>query len=183
MTTSSKHLRKIKQIYDLARDEIDFLPEIRFAKFMVPDLKDERDARDAYTVEQAVEIFSLPPWTGCASASDRLATGSDLFHDSLYFVLLIVWYTGMRRDEVCKLLVSEVQCESGIWYLSIRNSDAGRVKNVNSVRLIALAEELIRLGFVDYGDAIRAAGHDAVFPELVAERIGTKKGDVSYRIW
>ncbi len=181
--TTNKHLRKIKQVYDLAREEIEVLPEIKFAKFMVPDLKDARDARDAYTVEQAVEIFSLPPWTGCAGTHDRLAVGSEVFHDSLYFVLLIVWYTGMRREEVCKLLVTDVQCDAGYWYLSIRNSDAGRVKNANSVRLTALAEELIRLGFVQYVDAIRAAGHDAVFPELVAERNGTKKGDVFYRIW
>ncbi|WP_309646344.1 tyrosine-type recombinase/integrase, partial [Phenylobacterium sp.] len=181
--TTNKHLRKIKQIYDMARDEIDILPEIRFAKFMVPDLKDERNARDAYTVEQAVEIFSLPPWTGCAGARDRLAAGNEVFHDSLYFVLLIVWYTGMRREEVCKLLVADVQYDAGYWFISIRNSDAGRVKNANSVRLIALAQELIRLGFVQYVDAIRAAGHDAVFPELVAERDGTKKGDVFYRIW
>ncbi|MBA3526390.1 MAG: tyrosine-type recombinase/integrase [Sphingomonas sp.] len=181
--TTNKHLRKIKQVYDLAREEIEVLPEIRFAKFMVPDLKDERDARDAYTVEQAIEIFSLPPWTGCAGTHDRLVPGSEVFHDSLYFVLLIVWYTGMRREEVCKLLVTDVQCDAGYWYISIRNSNAGRVKNANSVRLIALAEELIRLGFVQYVDAIRAAGHDAVFPELVAERDGTKKGDVFYRIW
>lgn len=181
--TTNKHLRKIKQIYDLARDEIEVLPEIRFAKFMVPDLKDDRDARDAYSVEQALEIFSLAPWTGCAGAHDRLAAGSAVLHDSLYFVLLIVWYTGMRREEVCKLLVTDVQCDAGYWYLSIRNSDAGRVKYANSVRLIALAQELIRLGFVQYVDAIRAAGHEAVFPELVAERNGTKKGDVFYRIW
>jgi integrase len=181
--TTNKHLRKLKQIHDLAREKIDGLPEIRFAKFMVPDLKDERDARDAYTVEQAIEIFSLPPWNGCAGVHDRLAPGSVVLHDSLYFVLLIVWYTGMRREEVCKLLVTDVQCDAGFWYINIRNSDAGRVKNANSVRLIALAEDLIRLGFVQYVEAIRAAGHDAVFPELVAERDGTKKGDVFYRVW
>ena len=181
--TSNKHLRKIKQIYDLAREEIDVLQEIKFSKFMVPDLKDEREARDAYTVEQAIEIFSLPPWTGCAGARDRLAVGSEVFHDSLYFVLLIVWYTGMRREEVCKLLVAEIQCDASYWFISIRNSAAGRVKNANSVRLIALAGELIRLGFVQYVDAIRAAGHDAVFPELVAESGASTKGDVFYRIW
>ena len=181
--TTNKHLRKLKQIYDLARDEIDPLSEIRFAKFMVPDLKDDREARDAYTVEQANEIFSLPPWTGCVGVQDRLAPGNEVYHDSLYFVLLIVWYTGMRREEVCKLLIADVQCDGGYWYISIRNSEAGRVKNTNSVRLIALSEELVRLGFVQYVEAIRAAGHAAVFPELVAERDGTKKGDVFYRIW
>lgn len=150
---------------------------------MVPDLKDERDARDAYTVEQAVEIFFLPPWTGCAGVEDRLSQGTHIFHDSLYFVLLLVWYTGMRREEVCKLLVTDVQREGGYWYISIRHSEASRVKNANSVRLIALSDELIRLGFVQYVEAIRAAGHNAVFPELIAEREGTKKGDVFYRIW
>ena len=69
---------------------------------MVPDLKDERDARDAYTIEQATEIFSQPPWTGClgAETDNRLKKGNEIFHDSLFFVLLIVWYTGMRREEV-----------------------------------------------------------------------------------
>jgi hypothetical protein len=124
--TTNKHLRKLKQIYDLVREEIDTLPEIRFARFMVPDLKDERDARDAYTVEQAVELFSLPPWTGCAGVEDRLSPGTEIFHDSLYFVLLVVWYNGMRREEVCKLLVTDVQFESGYWYISIRHSEAGR---------------------------------------------------------
>ena len=89
----------------------------------------------------------------------------------------------MRREEVCKLLVDDVQCDSGYWFISIRNSEAGRVKNARSVRLIALSDELIRLGFVKYVEAIRQAGHAAVFPELVAEREGTKKGDVFYRIW
>ena len=41
----------------------------------------------------------------------------------------------------------------------------------------------MRLGFVKYVEAIREAGHNAVFPELVVERDGTKKGDVFYRIW
>ena len=181
--TTNKHLRKIKQMYDLMREDVPALPEIKFAKFMVSDLKDERDARDAYTVEQAIELFSLSPWTGCAGVDDRLSPGPHLFHDSLYFVLLLVWYTGMRREEVCKLLVADVGFEHGCWFISITNNAAGRVKNLNSFRLIAIADELIRLGFVQYFEAIRDAGYAALFPELVAEREGTKKGDVFYRVW
>lgn len=174
--TTNKHLRKIKQIYDMLREDVPALPEIKFAKFMVSDVKDDRDARDAYTVEQAVEIFSLPPWTGCAAIGDRLSPGPHFLHDSLYFVLLLVWYTGMRREEVCKLLVADVGFEHDCWFISITNNAAGRVKNANSVRLIAIADELIRLGFVRYYEAIRDAGYTALFPELVAEREGTKKG-------
>ena len=60
-TTTNKHLCKLKQLWDFARENIDVLPDLRISKFMVPDLKDERDARDAYTVEQGIEIFSLAP--------------------------------------------------------------------------------------------------------------------------
>ena len=143
--TTNKHLRKIKQIHDLAREEIDDLPEIKFARFMVPDLKDERDA---YTVDQAVELFVSATVDRLCGTADRLSPGGAVFHDSLFFVLLVVWYTGMRREEVCKLLVADVQGDGSYWYIDIRNSDAGRVKNASSVRLIALSEELLRLGFV-----------------------------------
>lgn len=181
--TTNKHLRKLKQIYDLAREECDGLPEIRFSKFMVPDLKNERDARDAYTVEQAIEIFSLSPWTGCAGVEDRLSAGAHIYHDSLFFVLLVVWYTGMRREEACKLLVSDVHFAHGVPYIHIGNSASGRVKNANAVRLIAICEELQRLGFLRYVEAIKEAGHGELFPELFSEREGAKKGDVFYRIW
>ena len=181
--TTNKHLRKLKQIYDLARDEIDALPELKFSKFMVEDLKDDRSARDAYTVEQGQEIFLLPPWVGCRSVSDRLSSGDLVFHDSLFFVLLLVWYTGMRREEVCKLLVADIAIEHSIWHINIKRTEAGRVKNASSVRLVAICDELTRLGFLKYVEAVKQSGYAALFPELVSEREGAKKGDVFYKIW
>lgn len=106
-----------------------------------------------------------------------------MFHDSLFFVLLLVWYTGMRREEVCKLLISDIACEHGVWHILVRRTEAGRVKNASSVRLIAICDELMRLGFIRYVEALREAGHVALFPELVSESEGAKKGDVFYKIW
>lgn len=109
--------------------------------------------------------------------------GDQIFHDSLFFVLLLVWYTGMRREEVCKLLVSDVDRLNGTWFISIDFTSAGRVKNRSAVRLIAISDELVRLGFIEYFDAIRDAGHEALFPELVSQRADAKKGDTFYKLW
>lgn len=181
--TTNKHFRKLAQVHSFLREHAPGIPEIDFSKFMVPDIKDERNARAAYTLDQGLELFSLPPWTGCRSVDERLEPGDEIFHDSLFFVLLLVWYTGMRREEVCKLLVSDVDRLNGTWFISIDFTSAGRVKNRSAVRLIAISDELVRLGFIQYFEAIRDAGHEALFPELVSQREGAKKGDTFYKLW
>jgi integrase len=182
--TTNKHYRKLGQIHQFMRKQVGgVIPPLDFSDYVLPDIKDERAARAAYTPDQGKELFLLSPWTGCDSVKERLEPGPAIFHDALFFVLLLVWYTGMRREEVCKLLVDDVQELDGVWYLQVRFTEAGRVKNITAVRNIAICEELRRLGFIEYVQAIGAAGHDAVFPELVSERKGAKKGDTFYKLW
>ena len=73
--------------------------------------------------------------------------------------------------------------ENGLWVILIHNTSAGRVKNIPSIRQMVVCDELLRLGFGLYVDALRAEGEVALFPELISERAGAKKGDVFYRIW
>jgi integrase len=175
--TTNKHFRKLAQTHEFLRKALDgAIPALSFSDLMTADIKNEREGRAAYTVEQEKELFLLPPWTGCRSASDRLEPGTDVYHDSLFFVLLLVCYTGMRREEVCKLLISDILLEHEVWHISIRFTEAGRVKNQTAVRLIAICDELMPLGFLQHVEAIKAAGHAAVFPELVSKRDGAKKG-------
>ena len=181
--TTNKHFRKLAQIFKHMKKELEWLPALPFDNYIVPEHKDERAARAAYTVEQGKELFSLPPWTGCRDVKDRLTPGAQIRHDSLYFVLLLVWYTGMRREEVCKLLVSDIEEYAGMPHINTGGTEAGRVKNESSIRLIAICDELVRLGFVIYVEAIEAAAHSAVFPELVSEREKAKKGDTFYKLW
>ncbi len=142
-----------------------------------------RKARAKYTVEQGIAIFSLPPWTGCAGLTDRLKAGSEIIHDALFFVLLLVWYTGARREEICKLKLDDVLCND-VDYIYIRTTDTGRVKSLNSVRKVPLHSELPRLGFIKYVEAMRLAGKTLLFPEMYPAE-GTKRaiGDVFYKIW
>ncbi|WP_278395418.1 hypothetical protein [Sphingobium yanoikuyae] len=182
--TANKHYRKIAQVHAFLRKKISGLPALDFGEFTQPDRKDEREARLRYTLEQGRDIFSLPPWTGCVGEKDRLSVGQRVIHDSLYFVLLLVWYTGARREEICKLRIEDVGHIDGICFLRIETTDTGLVKNSSATRCIAVADEVIRLGFVAYVEALKTAGETLLFPEL-APAPGTKRkrGDVFYKLW
>ncbi|MBR0553836.1 site-specific integrase [Stakelama marina] len=174
--TCNKHYRKIAQIHEFLRSKLKDLPELNTSEFIQPDRKDERAARTRYTVEQGQAIFALPPWTGCA--------GDIIIHDSLFYVLLLVWYTGARREEICKLRIVDVDHVSGIWFLRIDTTETGRVKNTSAIRCIPIADELVRLGFTHYVEALKAAGETLVFPEIEpADGTKRKRGDVFYKLW
>lgn len=182
--TGNKHYRKLAQIHAFLRSRVPALAPLNFSAFTQPDRKDERTARLRYTLAQGVAIFSLAPWTGCAGVDDRLSAGSSIWHDSLFYLLILVWYTGARREELCKLMILDVDCIDGIWFLRIETTETGRVKNTSAVRCIPLAEEVVRLGFVAYVQALKAEGETLVFPDLEpADGTKRKRGDVFYKLW
>jgi hypothetical protein len=143
--TTNKHFNKLGQIHRFMLDHVDGVAAIDFTKFTQPLDQDERDARTRLSREQGRAIFSLPPWTGCAGINDRLNAGDKVIHDGLFFVLLLVWYTGARREELCKLMLDDVEERHGITYLLIRPTQTGRVKNKSARRVNAVADELLRL--------------------------------------
>ncbi|WP_161555517.1 integrase [Sphingomonas carotinifaciens] len=182
--TCNKHFRKIAQIHAFLVAAVPRVPALDVGKFLQPDLKDERAARLRYTIAQGRAIFSLPPWTGCAGEHDRLTVGPAVIHDSLFYVLLLVWYTGARCEEICKLRLRDVDQLEGIWFLRIATTETGRVKNATAVRCIPLANEVLRLGFIHYVEALEAAGETLLFPEIEpAEGTKRKRGDVFYKLW
>lgn len=184
--TSNKHFGKLAQIFRYMWKTTGTQANIDFSKFMIDVPRNARDDRDRLTNEQGKALFSLAPWTGCKSErkGDRLKGGDYLCHDGLFFVPLLVWYTGARREEVCKLMVDDVKTDASIPSIHIRPTEIGRVKNKAADRVIAIADELIRLGFVRYVKAMRADGERLLFPELMPAS-STKRtlGDVFYKIW
>lgn len=186
INTSNKHWQNFARMHKQLRSVVPGLAEVCVAKFITPETKDEREARDAYTKEQGEAIFRLPPWTGCAGLNDRLEAGSEIIHDALFFILLLVWYTGARREEICKLKLDDIFENEvlGIPYLFIRPTDTGRIKCKSSKRKIPLHSELIRLGLLRYLEAMRNAGETLLFPEMYPSGNTKRKiGDVFYKIW
>lgn len=182
--TANKHFNKLGQIHSFMRKAVTIAEPIDFGEFTAPIDKDERDARLRYTREQGEAIFRLAPWTGCASTEERLEPGSKVIHDGLFYLLLLVWYTGARREELAKLMLDDVEERHGIDYLLIRPTITGRIKNKSARRVIVIADELIRLGFLRYVEAMRAAGETLLFPEFVPGGDTKRKlGDVFYKLW
>jgi len=184
INTSNKHWQNFARMHKHLRSAVPGVAEVCVAKFITPEDRNSREAQTAYTVEQGEAIFKLPPWTGCAGLNDRLESGSQIFHDALFFVLLLVWYTGARREEICKLKLDDIFSANQVPYLFIRPTDTGRIKCESSKRKIPLHEELLRLGFLQYVEAMRRAGETLLFPELYPGGETKRKiGDVFYDIW
>lgn len=184
--TINRHFANVKKLCSWLTAKTP-MAALDFSDFILEeDDRDDRDERDPYTIAQGRELFQLGIWTGSASIDDRYgpSSGSHLWHDAAYWVMTIVWYSGMRREECCKLLVDDIGEENGIPYFNIRKTHAGSVKTARSVRLVPIHAELRRLGFLDYVEAMRAAGETYLFPEILPGRGGRTLGDVFFKqVW
>ncbi|PKP95283.1 MAG: integrase [Alphaproteobacteria bacterium HGW-Alphaproteobacteria-14] len=183
LTTTNRHwsfLRQLTTWFDTHHK----LSPLNYGAFIENDCRDAREQRDAYTEEQGRMLFSLPPWTGSKSFARRMQPGNLLVHSAWYFVPLIGWYTGMRRDEICGLRLDDIEVVDGDWQFNVQPTEIRRLKTITSARKLPFASELVRLGLPDYVTALRAAGETLLFPELVAESGKGTMGDAYYKtIW
>ena len=92
------------------------------------------------------------------------------YGQALYWLPLLLAYTGARREEVAQLFVSEVtQCpDTGIWFLDLRPGDGKRLKTGSSTRRVPLHADLLALGFLEYVQSVPADGR--LFPQLVESK-------------
>jgi len=142
-----------------------------------------RDERVPFSAADVRGFFAQPPWTGCRGERSRLEPGSVIIHDALYWVPLLAKATLARREELCGLDVEDIVNTGGIPFVSLRFSDHRLLKNQQSVRRIPLTKEMIRLGLLEYRDAIKALGYQLLFPELEAASDKTPFGDVFHGNW
>ncbi|CUX29335.1 MULTISPECIES: site-specific integrase [Rhizobium/Agrobacterium group] len=144
---------------------------------------DVRNERGRFSTEEIRTIFSLPVWEGAASFDERFASGEEVFHDAAYWVPLLAIYIGARREEMCGLLLSEVETDQGLPCIRIEKNSMRKLKNEQSKRRVPVHPELIRLGFLRYVEELRTLGHELLFPELKAACATTPMGDVFDDSW
>jgi integrase len=59
-------------------------------------------------------------------------------------------YTGARLEELAQLMRADVRKIGDVWVIDINENSGRRLKNENSVRLVPVHPELLKLGFVEW---------------------------------
>lgn len=126
--------------------------------------------RKDYSREELCAIFS----SAIYGSNGWSAPKAD-FGKAWYWMPLLLYYTGARREELAQLRVADVMREDEAHYLSLLeaddDSDGDRgVKTEASRRRIPLHPDLIARGFLDYVAALPKEGQ--LFPQLKANSAG-----------
>jgi len=143
-----------------------------------------QDSRDVFDQHELNAIFSAE-WFQYGGAKINKAGELTSFKPFYYWLPLLALYCGARLNELSQLYLSDiVEYEPGKIFIFIDEAtpdstntknpikaDDKSVKNRNSKRVIPIHSKLIKLGLLDYKNALHSNGHDRLFPELKHDRI------------
>lgn len=190
MATVSKHLGKTAWRPRVPGAQIMDFSAVRIA------IKAENsaDLRPAWTRPHMEILLHSPLYLGGGGALRRLKADGPVdrvWHDAAYFAPLIWYYISACREEICGLEIADVTADHQTPHIEIRdNLTRGRdgekagEKRAARRRHLPIHPELIRLGFLDYVEAIRKEGHVALFPELYPSAAEKRGGAFFYeRAW
>src|SRR5215831_6773684 len=91
-----------------------------------PPAMNREGATPALGDDQALRLLEAPPVNTLKGKRDRA-------------MLAVLLYHGIRRDELCKLRVSDIQSRQGVWHLRIE----GKREKIRSIPLAIAAQRLI----------------------------------------
>ena len=67
--------------------------------------------------------------------------------------------------------------DTGLWTIDVCANKFRQMKRTWTARQLPIHEELLRLGFLEYVEAIRALGYEPLFPDLLPTTPGSLLGD------
>ena len=168
IATVRKQLKVLSTVLHFARERLGLIQEepvsasglLRTLAKSVKKSETRSQDEKGYSRKELQRIFSSPLFRGQWSPP-RADYGQ-----ALYWLPLLMAYTGARREEMAQLLVSDV-CydeEADCWYLDIRPGAGKTLKTYSSFRKVPLHPDLLALGFIDYRNSLPADGR--LFPKL-----------------
>jgi integrase len=93
--------------------------------------------------------------------------------DANHWLPWLALYTGARLEELGQLRMADMREEEGVHFLAIEGGNGKRIKTRSSRRRIPIHPELVRRGLLAFVARQRSAGHERLFPELKATRLGS----------
>ncbi|TWA79130.1 hypothetical protein FBY14_1331 [Azospirillum brasilense] len=110
-------------------------------------------------------LFHTPIWTGC-EPTRRAKPGTTVIYDAYYWLPLLATYHGLRQEEIAQLRASDIQQDSGVWFMNIHADNGNHVKTDAGVRRVPLHSVIIALGFLDYVGLFRNGADNHLWPTL-----------------
>jgi hypothetical protein len=176
----NRHLNFLGQLIDAGRAQGHKLdPNLDPASLRAQESVDPLDECLPWTAEHRRLLYAQPPFTGCKYWKERMVPGDIIYHDGLYWCPMICDYLGLRREEAAGLAVEDViqDEDTGMWAIEVRANQFRRMKKTWTARRLPIPEELLRLGFLEYVEAIRALWYEALFPDLLPTTPGSPFGE------
>lgn len=116
------------------------------------------------------------------------SSSSRISDATIFWIFLFAITTGARLEEVGQVALADVKRDGEIVYLDIdeyavdEDAPDKSVKTDDSIRLVPVHAKLIELGFLDYYDALVAAGQTQLFPDLKENSVGKRTKEASQRM-
>jgi len=180
--TIRKHLGNLAEFFRYLRGHGYALRELSMDGLRPPKLKssDIRTLTEKPDPERLRPMFKIPVFTGCLNAENPSVKGKQVYHCANYFVPMLLTYLGTRRNEITGLAARDIVETQNGWAIDIRINQFRRIKNAQSFRTLPVPDEVLRLGFIPYVQAIRDLGYQALFPELHHPEKSNDHGDRFY---
>jgi integrase len=180
--TVNRHMTAQNALVDFMRDEgMPIRGDIDPRKLRIKRKTRGRDLTQSAKPQRVETMFHLPCMTGCAGAEAQFEPGPQIFHCANYFVPLLLYYAGGRREEFCALLLDEVVFNVPIPYIIVRPNKYRGLKTLASPRVLPIPSETLRLGFYEYYLEIEKLQYELLFPELRWEGSDMPLGDRFYK--
>lgn len=133
----------------------------------------KKSGKRPFDDDQLKSIFSAPLYTGCQNDGAGYAThGTQRPRRGRFWVPLLSLFHGLRLNEACQLLASDVTERDGVPVIIVRETDdrgdetGKRVKSAAGVRIVPVHPEIASLGFLAFVAKHKASGEARLFPDL-----------------
>lgn len=162
--TARDRLTAIKSLMKYAHRDLKWVPHREWEGL---DIKaTTTNKRRPWSDAELVKLFGSTVHTAYALPRDAKAG-----HDAAYWVPLLGLFTGARLGELCQLTPDDVHTTEGIPAITITDDGAAqRVKTAAGKRTIPIHPELIRLGFLNYVQRVKAQGAASLWPRMSMRR-------------
>ncbi|MGL6303084.1 DUF6538 domain-containing protein [Aeromonas caviae] len=97
------------------------------------------------------------------------------YGEAIYWVPVLLTYTGGRLEEVCQLFRRDVEHKDGQWFIHFRDWDVSQSLKTGKARMIPLHPHLLELGFDRFLASCATEG--PLFPQLTPSRANGRYSD------